>query len=75
VLTDVLLPEADGLEVIRAVQKEFPSVPLIAMSGGSARLPGTDALQLARLLRARAILPKPFSEDDLLAAIALALAR
>lgn len=65
VLTDVLMPEIDGLEVVQAVRREFPELPIVAMSGGSARLPGSDALQLAHRLGAHAILPKPFSEYEL----------
>jgi CheY-like chemotaxis protein len=70
VLTDVLMPEADGLEVVRAVRRDHPGVAVIVMSGGSARLPGADALQLARTLGAHAILPKPFNASDLREAIA-----
>jgi CheY-like chemotaxis protein len=73
VIADVLMPEVDGLELLRAVQKELPQVPVIAMSGGSSRLPGADVLQLARLLGARAVLAKPFTEEDLLTAIRTAL--
>jgi CheY-like chemotaxis protein len=74
VLTDILMPEMDGLELIRAVKKDHPGVKLLAISGGSARLPGTDALQVARLLGARRVLPKPFSADEVIAAVADALA-
>src|SRR4051812_9488233 len=73
VVTDILMPEMDGLELIRAVKKDHPGVKLLAISGGSARLPGTDALQVARLLGARRVLPKPFSADEVIAAIAEAL--
>jgi CheY-like chemotaxis protein len=73
VIADMLMPEVDGLELLRAVQKEQPQVPLIAMSGGSSRLPGADVLQMARMLGARALLSKPFTVDDLLAAIGAAL--
>jgi CheY-like chemotaxis protein len=65
VLTDVLMPEADGLEVVGAVRKEFPRLGVIAISGGSARLPGRDALQLARYLGADLVLAKPFTEEEL----------
>ena len=73
VVTDILMPEMDGLELIRAVKKDHPGVKLLAISGGSARLPGTDALQVARLLGARRVLPKPFSADEVIAAVADAL--
>jgi CheY-like chemotaxis protein len=74
VLTDVLMPDVDGLEVVRAVRKEFPGTPVVAMSGGSARLPGHDALQLATHLGAHAVLEKPFTEQQLRETIDKALA-
>jgi CheY-like chemotaxis protein len=70
VLTDVLMPESDGLEVVRQVRRDHPDIAVIAMSGGSARLPGADALRLARTLGAHGILPKPFGAADLREAIA-----
>jgi two-component system chemotaxis response regulator CheY len=69
ILTDVLMPEMDGLEVLQAVRREFAHVPVIAISGGSNRLEGRDALQLARLLGAKATLSKPFQIADLLTII------
>lgn len=69
VLTDILMPDVDGLEVVRAVRKEFPRLPVVAMSGGSTRLPGRDALQLASHLGAHAVLAKPFTEQQLRDAI------
>src|SRR5262245_7608481 len=69
ILTDVLMPEADGLEVIRAVRRDHPGLPIIAMSGGSSRIPGLDGLYMARALGAIAVLSKPFTEEDLREAI------
>jgi CheY-like chemotaxis protein len=65
VVTDVLMPESDGLEVVQQVRRDHPDIAVIAISGGSARLPGGDALQLARTLGAHAILFKPFGAADL----------
>jgi CheY-like chemotaxis protein len=73
ILTDILMPEADGIEVVRAVVKDHPTIALVAMSGGSSRLPGTDAVQLTRLLGAHAVLVKPFGEAELVEAIRMAL--
>ena len=73
VLTDVLMPDVDGLEVVRAVRQEFPRTPVVAMSGGSPRLPGADALELASHLGAHAVLAKPFTEQQLREAISQAL--
>jgi DNA-binding response OmpR family regulator len=75
VITDILMPETDGLEVIRALRTESPNLPVVAMSGGSSRMPGTEALHLARLLGARQVLAKPFTEGELLSAIRLAVVR
>ncbi len=74
VLTDVLMPEVDGLEMLRTMRREFPQVPVIAMSGGSPRLSGDNVLHMAGLLGARAILSKPFTTEELRDALAQALA-
>lgn len=66
VITDIFMPEKEGLETIREFQKEFPSVKIIAMSGGSSRAEGFSALPLAEKLGASYALEKPFSRDDLL---------
>jgi CheY-like chemotaxis protein len=73
VLTDVLMPEMDGLDVLRHVARDHPGLPVIAMSGGSARMPGADALQLAHSLGASAILAKPFGAAELREALAAVL--
>jgi CheY-like chemotaxis protein len=66
------MPGLDGLEVMRALRRDFPSVPIIAMSGGG--FGGTlDLLAVARYLGAAEILHKPFTQKTVLAAIARAL--
>jgi DNA-binding response OmpR family regulator len=67
VITDVLMPEMDGLEVIRALCGT-PSPPLIiAMSGGGNR--DLDFLVEASEFGATRTLPKPFRLDDLVALV------
>jgi CheY-like chemotaxis protein len=73
VLTDVLMPDTDGMELLRELHREFPEVRVIAMSGGSQLLPGSELLQVARCLGARAALPKPFEIEALLNALAQTL--
>lgn len=72
VLTDLLMPDRDGIEVIRDLRGSRPELPIVAMSGGG-RMPAAFYLRLARGLGAKAILEKPFSNQQLLLTIALAL--
>jgi two-component system response regulator (stage 0 sporulation protein F) len=64
VLTDLEMPEMNGLEVILELTRAFLDVKVIAMSGRSA-----DELQKAKLLGARRTLQKPINLDELLRAI------
>ena len=68
VLCDLFMPGLDGLEVIRALRREFPNATIIAMSGGGfgGRV---DLLSVAQQLGAAEILHKPFTQQTVLAAI------
>jgi two-component system, chemotaxis family, chemotaxis protein CheY len=68
VLTDLLLPNMDGIEIIREIRRIAPEAKIIAMSGG-ADLNKADLLDSARLLGADATIPKPLDVNDLLALI------
>ncbi len=74
VLCDLAMPVTDGLEMIRGFGRDFPEIPVIAMSG-SGEHGGTDLLEMASDLGAVSILQKPFSLAVLLAAIDRALDR
>ena len=63
-ITDILMPDKDGIETIRAFQRQHPAVKIIAMSGGG-RAVGKEPLKLARLIGAHATLEKPFAFDVL----------
>jgi CheY-like chemotaxis protein len=65
ILTDILMPEMDGLELIRAVRANSKNVCIVAMSGGG-RVPRDSLFQAAASLGASEILPKPFAGEDLL---------
>ena len=65
IVTDVLMPEKDGLEVIMEIRSKLPEVRIIAISGGG-RISHTDYLIAARRLGAHATLSKPFARQELL---------
>jgi CheY-like chemotaxis protein len=72
VITDMLMPRADGVELIQALKNGHADMPILAISGGG-RVPGALCLTLAGSLGAVATLAKPFSRDALLAAVSTCL--
>jgi CheY-like chemotaxis protein len=70
IITDLFMPELDGVETILALRHEFPSVKIVAMSGNVA---GDTMLSVARRLGAVEVLEKPFTLEQLLTAVAKAL--
>lgn len=69
VVTDIVMPEMDGIELIGELRRRFPATRIIAMSGGGERFPTNDGLAIARRLGAGASLNKPFVADELLNAV------
>ena len=68
VLTDVIMPEKDGMQVISELRKKFPLVRIIAMSGGG-HVSRDQYLKIAKGLGAHAVLEKPFANQQLLATV------
>jgi DNA-binding response OmpR family regulator len=68
-ITDIFMPEKDGLETIERFRREFPGVRIIAMSGGGVHVRGETYLDIASIAGADAVLRKPFAMNLLLAAI------
>jgi DNA-binding response OmpR family regulator len=66
VLTDIIMPDKEGLEVVMELSREVPRPKIIAMSGGGMMEPRTY-LSLAEKLGADDVLQKPFRPADLLA--------
>ena len=65
VVTDIIMPEEDGLKVIMRLRELKPSIKIIAISGGGKAGPGSY-LNLAKALGADAIFLKPFPINDLI---------
>src|ERR1043166_4814126 len=55
VITDVLMPDGDGLDLITEVKKMQPNARIVAISGGGRYLEGSDYLKLATGLGAHAV--------------------
>jgi CheY-like chemotaxis protein len=72
VITDIYMPNQDGLETIAAFQKEFPGIAIIAMCGK--RGTSTPMLSVAQQLGASEVLQKPFFSHELLAVVDRVLA-
>lgn len=68
VISDIIMPQQEGIGTIRQILAERPGTKIIAISGGG-RIGNTDFLQIARKMGAIDALPKPFDPDDLLGRI------
>ena len=68
VITDMLMPEMEGVETIMALRREHPDIKIIAVSGGGVFV-RENCLQLARTLGAKRTLTKPFKFGEILEAI------
>lgn len=68
VVTDVVMPDLDGLELIMKVRKDHPGLKILAVSGAGREGPGLY-LNLAERFGADAVLLKPFAPERLIAEV------
>jgi CheY-like chemotaxis protein len=71
VITDLVMPEKEGLETIHAIRQEIPDIGIVAISGAF----GGQFLKAARAMGADAALGKPLNSELLLATVAEVLQR
>src|SRR5258708_22083859 len=72
VITDIVMPDIEGLETIKRIRQGNPAIPIIAISGGGDDQ--IDYLKFAEKFGANAVLAKPFDPAELLAIAAQLLA-
>jgi DNA-binding response OmpR family regulator len=65
VITDIIMPDKEGIETIREIRRIRPDAKIIAISGGG-RVGNPDFLKMARSLGASDVISKPFGSDELL---------
>ena len=75
VITDLIMPEKEGLETILAVRRAAPTIKIIAMSGGNVWMDSKDNLSIARMFGASLTIAKPFSGQALIDAITQVLSQ
>ena len=68
VITDLVMPGKEGLEMIVEFQQLYPEAKIIAISGGG-RVGPQDYLRMAKAFGAKRVLTKPFLRDEMLEAI------
>ena len=68
VITDLIMPEQEGLETISLLKKEFPEVKIVAISGGG-RIGPEAYLPAARELGADLVFSKPFDVKEFVTAV------
>jgi DNA-binding response OmpR family regulator len=65
VITDIIMPEKEGIETIRDLRREYKDVKIVAISGGG-RVGPSDYLNAARMMGAKKTFTKPFSRQEIL---------
>jgi len=69
IITDLIMPEKEGLEVIRDIRKNHPEIKIIAMTGGGYGS-AADYLSWAKAFGVHQTLMKPFSRSEIVEAVA-----
>ena len=72
VITDIIMPDKEGIETIMEIKHLYPSTSIIAISGGGS-IASRDLLTMARDLGASYVITKPFLIDELLSTVDLGL--
>jgi YesN/AraC family two-component response regulator len=68
ILTDIVMPEMEGIQTIVEFRRTYPGVKIIAVSGGG-RISPDQYLLMATKLGAHRVFSKPFKTSELLAAV------
>lgn len=73
VITDIIMPEREGIELIQIFLREKPSVKILAISGGALNIDSQSTLKMAKALGAHKVLSKPLLRDEFIKAVSILL--
>ena len=73
VITDIIMPKKDGIEVITELHQSTPKLPIIVISGGRRAMAAGFNLDSVEMLGVRGIIQKPFTYQQLQEVVKLAL--
>jgi len=68
VITDIIMPEKEGLETIREMKRISPGLKIIAMSGGG-KVSADNYLEIAKIFGASKVIEKPFTQQEMVSAV------
>ena len=68
VITDIIMPEKEGLETIREMKRLYPGLKIIAMSGGG-KISADNYLETAKIFGAHRIFQKPFTQKEFISTV------
>jgi CheY-like chemotaxis protein len=68
IITDLIMPEKEGIETIREIRHYFPDAKIIAISGGG-QIGAEEYLQMAKKLGAQYTFTKPARREEMLRAV------
>ena len=74
IITDLVMPEKGGIDLIMELKKKEPNIKVIAISGGGGITGRFDYLPIAKLVGASEIIAKPFQVTEIRAQVAKMLA-
>ncbi len=74
VVTDVLMPEGDGIQLMKEMKEAQPGARILAISGGGRYIESDNCLKIARGFGAHAAVMKPFNREQIFAGIGQAFA-
>jgi DNA-binding NtrC family response regulator len=69
IVTDLIMPETDGIDLIKEMKSRYPSARILVMTGGGSYLPIDDCVKIVRKLGAHTVLLKPFTVTQLVEAV------